>query len=167
MFVLVTLFCLAFLIQYALTFLQMQNFNVAYRSYRRRGYRAAIGKFAGKFHAGAIVMFAIDKNGTIVEGTAMQGVTTFARFKDFDVLNGKNVGALSAEDCKALRLSYPKTKAVLDCAQNYNTIMQGGEVPVPPSPLTKAGLVLQNAAAGSLRRVKNVIKGVSLKYKEE
>ena len=127
----------AFALQYLLTFIQMRNFTKFYSTYRREGYRAAIGKFRGIFHAGAISMFAIDKEGTIVKGCRLQGVTNFARFKNFDKFNGYNVGFLTEELCKEKKLSYSMTKAVTDASNNYNTIMQGKEVPIPPSPFKR------------------------------
>ena len=52
---LIILFCIAFALQYLLTFLQMRSFMGSYRSLRQRG-RVAIGKARGAFRAGAIVM---------------------------------------------------------------------------------------------------------------
>ena len=48
-------FCLQFLFQ----MVQMKSFNKFYTKLRKKG-RVAIGKAKGGFHAGAIVMFAID-----------------------------------------------------------------------------------------------------------
>lgn len=158
MFYVVLLFCLAFLLQYALTFLQMRNFNEAYRDYRRKGYRAAIGKFAGKFHAGSIVMFAIDKDGVIRDGTIMQGVTVFARFKPFHDFDGEDVGLIGEADCKERGLSYSKTQAIVDCNRNYLTIMRGEQVPVPPSPIKKAGEKLTGAFSGLFSGRKKIQK---------
>lgn len=158
MFYVVLLFCLAFLLQYALTFLQMRNFNEAYRDYRRRGYRAAIGKFAGKFHAGAIVMFAIDKDGVICDGIIMQGVTVFARFKPFHVFDGENVGAIDENSCRERGLSYSKTQSVIDCNRNYLTIMRGEQVPVPPSPIKRAGEKLTGMLSGHFSGHKKIQK---------
>lgn len=133
---------LAFMAQYALTFLQMRSFTKVYQEIRLEGYRAAIGRFSGAFHAGAIVMFGIDEDGVIKRGTAMQGVTVFARFKDFNQFNELNVETITETIPEGVKLSYSLTKAVLDCEQNYRTIMRGEEVPVPPSPLKKAGNLL-------------------------
>ena len=75
---LIILFCIAFALQYLLTFLQMKSFMGSYRSLRQKG-RVAIGKAKGAFRAGAIAMFAIDGSGNILEGSCLQGVTVFAR----------------------------------------------------------------------------------------
>ena len=150
MFGIILLFVAAFLLQYALTFLQMQSFTKVYKEYRYEGWRAAIGKFKGAVRAGAIVMFAIDKDGVIVKGTAMQGVTILARFRSFDRFNGRNVGDLSEQDCRDLKLSSSMTRAVVDANRNYLTIMSGEEVPMPPSPMQKAG----NFLTGGFRRLR-------------
>ena len=52
---LIILFCIAFALQYLLTFLQMKHFMVSYRNLRQKG-RVAIGKARGAFRAGAIYM---------------------------------------------------------------------------------------------------------------
>lgn len=140
------LFMGAFAAQYFLTFLQMRGFTKAYKKTRQQGYRAAIGKFSGAFHAGAIVMFGIDKNGKIMNGTAMQGVTVFARFKDYNHFNGVNIDTITDNIPENLRVSYSIRKAIADAELNYKTIMRGEEVPIPPSPLKKAGNVLVNSS---------------------
>lgn len=84
MLVLICMLAGAFLLQYALTFRQMQSFTRHYRMLRSGGNRAAIGRFAGKLRAGAVVIFSIDQDGIITDASAMQGVTVFARFKKFD-----------------------------------------------------------------------------------
>ena len=77
----------AFIPGFCLTMVQMKGFNVHYGRMRKIG-RVAIGKSKGGFHAGAMVMFAIDKR-TIKEAMFMWDYI-FARFKKFDDFNGKN-----------------------------------------------------------------------------
>ena len=62
-------FCLQFLFQ----MVQMKSFNKFYTKLRKKG-RVAIGKAKGGFHAGAIVMFAIDQDGVIIDGCFMRGL---------------------------------------------------------------------------------------------
>ena len=128
----------AFLLQNLLTFRQMQSFTRYYRLLRKDGSRAAIGRFAGKLHAGAVVIFAIDEDGTIRDGALMQGVTVFARFRPYDLFNGMRVGELTEADCSERRLSYSAAKAVTDAMYTYRKVMNGEEIPVPPSPLAAA-----------------------------
>ena len=65
---------------------QMKSFNKFYTKLRKKG-RVAIGKAKGGFHAGAIVMFAIDQDGVIIDGCFMRGFTMLARFKNWDFFN--------------------------------------------------------------------------------
>ena len=139
---LIILFMVAFALQYFSTFLQMRGFTKAYKACRKDGFRAVIGKFSGAFHAGSIIMFGIDNDGIIHNGTVMQGVTVFARFKDFNKFNQHSIDELSDLLEKTSGLSYSIRKAIEDADLNYKTIMRGEEVPVPPSPIKKAGNLL-------------------------
>ena len=130
------LFIAAFILQYALTFVQMSSFKKSYAELRRKG-RVVIGRKKGAARAGAIVMFAIDNNDKVITGEAMQGVTVLARFKKFDYFDGIKVGTINRDDCKAIRLSSSLTSAVLDGVVNYKTISAGGEVEMEQSPLGK------------------------------
>ena len=130
------LFIAAFILQYALTFVQMSSFKKSYAELRRKG-RVVIGRKKGAARAGAIVMFAIDNNDKVITGEAMQGVTVLARFKKFDYFDGIKVGTINRDDCKAIRLSSSLTSAVLDGVVNYKTISAGGEVEMEQSPLAK------------------------------
>lgn len=135
---LMIIFMIAFVLQYLFTFIQMKDFNKQYGTLRRMG-RVAIGKVKGAFRAGAIVMFAIDDEGYILAGRFMQGVTILARCKELNGFEGKDVGTLTVEDCKALRLSKSLTKGVLEASSNYNILMNGGEIPNPPTPFQRIG----------------------------
>lgn len=125
----------AFAAQYFFTFIQMRSFSKHYGRLRAKG-RVAIGRKKGCFHAGAIALLAIDGEGRIMEASYMQGVTVLARFKSLKPgLEGKDMGTITQEDCKAMHLAKPLTKAILDATQNYCIIQGGGEVPTPKSPL--------------------------------
>ena len=142
---LILLFCVAFSIQYLLTFLQMKSFMRSYRSLRQKG-RVAIGKAKGVFFAGAIAMFAIDDEGKVLEGCYMPGVTVFARVKALKGFEGLLVGAIEKADCQRLHLAKPLTKAVLESASNYRILMSGGEIKEEPAPLTKAANLFRRMA---------------------
>ena len=135
-FMLIVLGAAAFALQYFLTFVQMKSFTAHYKRLRKMG-RVAIGRQKGAVSAGAIVLFAIDDEANILEGSYMQGVTVLARFKKLKGFEGKAVAELTEEDCKSVRAAKPLTKAVLDASKNYTTIMKGGEVATPPSPFQK------------------------------
>ena len=125
-------FCLQFLFQ----MVQMKSFNKFYTKLRKKG-RVAIGKAKGGFHAGAIVMFAINQDGVIIDGCFMRGFTMLARFKNWDFFNGIDVGTIKKDDCATIGVSL--RRAVLDASSNYNTIMSGGEVLEKPSLFTRIG----------------------------
>jgi len=131
---LIICFGTAFILQYILTFIQMKSFTTHYSKLRRKG-RVAIGKVKGGFNAGSIAMFAIDKDGIILEGSYMQGVTVLARVKELKGFEGKDVGILTKADCN--NLAKPLTKAILEASSNYNVIMGGGEVVESPTPLKR------------------------------
>lgn len=133
---LIILFCAAFALQYLLTFVQMKSFNTSYRRLRKQG-RVAIGKSKGAFRAGAIAMFAIDESGNILEGSYMQGITVFARFRELKGFEGMDVGRIKAEDCQKRHLAKPLAKAVQEVSSNYNILMNGGKIQEEPAPLTK------------------------------
>ena len=136
------LFIAAFILQYALTFVQMSSFKKSYAELRRKG-RVVIGRKKGAARAGAIVMFAIDNNDKVITGEAMQGVTVLARFKKFDYFDGIKVGTINRDDCKAIRLSSSLTSAVLDGVVNYKTISAGGEVEMEQRPFGKLAIKLK------------------------
>lgn len=127
---------IAFTLQYVLTFVQMKSFTAHYSRLRKKG-RVAIGKAKGAFNAGCIAMFAIDEDGIILEGSYMQGVTVFARAKNLNGFEGKDVGTLTEVDCKGL--AKPLKKSILEASSNYKVIMGGGEIVEPPSPLQRLG----------------------------
>lgn len=130
-----------FLLQAVLSSIQMSHFSKEFIRLRKRG-RVACGRQAGGFHAGAIVMFLIDENGTIMEGWMLMGVTCFARVKPLAGFEGKNVGSLSEADLP--RYGKNLRKAILDARNTYNKFISGEAIPEPPSPFKRVG----NAVAG-------------------
>ena len=99
----------AFLVQAALSMLQMKHFSKEFVKLRRQG-KVACGRKAGGFHAGAIVMFLLDDQGIIREGRKLEGVTCAARVRNLPGFEGKYIGSLKASDgpkghknlCKAI-----------------------------------------------------------------
>ena len=130
------LFILAFILQYALTYVQLNSFKRSYSKLRRIG-RVVIGRNKGAARAGAIAMLAIDDNDKVLTGEAMPGVTVLARFKKLEYFNGLKVGTISREDCRAIKLSSSLTSAVLDGVVNYKTISAGGQIEMEQSPFEK------------------------------
>lgn len=129
---LIICFGLAFILQYILTMTQMKSFTMHYKTLRKMG-RVSIGKQKGGFKSGAIAMFAIDDEGIILKGAYLSGVTVLARFKQIDGFEGKNIVSLLENDVK----NFPKQvrKAILESSSNYVTIMEGGVIEKPKSPI--------------------------------
>ncbi|EHI74843.1 glucitol operon activator protein [Streptococcus criceti] len=81
---------LAYLVQVILGLRQLKHFNQVYARLRQKG-RVAIGRNSGRIKAGTIVMFAIDKQGTVLEAQKMQGVTIAAKFKPMPAYLGQDI----------------------------------------------------------------------------
>lgn len=128
------LLLISYILQCCFGIMQIKDFNKAYTTLKKQG-RVAIGRIKGIFRAGAIVMFAIDENGFILDGAYMMGVTIFAKFKEFSLLNGENIGEL--KENKFCNLAKPLRRAILDSSNNYNIIALGGEIPEKLSPFQK------------------------------
>lgn len=128
-----------FLLQAVLSCIQMRHFAKEFTALRRRG-RVACGRQAGGFHAGAIVMFLLDKNDVIQDAKMLMGVTCFARVKELAGFQGKHIGALTEDDLP----KYGKNlrRAILDARNTYRKFISGEEIPEPPSPFQKAGRAL-------------------------
>ena len=80
----------AYLLQSFLTFRQVKAFNHVFQGFRRQG-KVVTGKKSGRLIAGTVILFAIDDEGTIIDGAMMQGISVFASFKPFKVFNGEQL----------------------------------------------------------------------------
>lgn len=134
---------IAFILQFIFASIQIKDFNKNYKILRKIG-RVAIGKYKGAIFAGAIAMFAIDKNGNIIEGSYMSGVSILARFKKIDVLNGESIGDIN----KDLDLPKPVKKAIENASSNYRRIINGEEIKQEKSPMGKITDSLKCIATG-------------------
>lgn len=88
MIVLGSLVLAAYALQIMFGLRQIKHFNQVYAVLRRQG-RVAIGRRAGKVKSGTIVMFALDKEGRVLDARKMQGVTVAARFKKCQPISGR------------------------------------------------------------------------------
>lgn len=120
---------IGFVIQSWLSFRQQKDFAATFVAMRRKG-RVVSGKFRGALAQGAIVLFVIDDDATVVEGQVLRGVTVFSRFRPFDLHDGHDVAAL---DPALARERYGKSvaKAVANAADNYRVISAGGQAVEP------------------------------------
>ena len=122
----------AYILQMGLAIIQMKSFTVTYGELRRKG-KVAIGIKKGAFSSGAIVMHCVDDAGDILDSRRISGVTVFSKFRVLPGFEGKNIRSTSADDCRR----QPKSvrKATESARENYITIMAGGTVAEPESPL--------------------------------
>ncbi|GAA5364859.1 transcriptional regulator GutM [Streptococcus uberis] len=81
---------LAYVVQIILGMKQLKHFNKVYAELRKKG-RVAIGRRSGKIKSGTIVMFAIDKEGLVLDARKMQGVTVAAHFKKMPNFIGQDI----------------------------------------------------------------------------
>ncbi|MCK1226448.1 transcriptional regulator GutM [Streptococcus uberis] len=81
---------LAYVVQIILGIKQLKHFNKVYAELRKKG-RVAIGRRSGKIKSGTIVMFAIDKEGLVLDARKMQGVTVAAHFKQMPNFIGQDI----------------------------------------------------------------------------
>lgn len=98
------------LLQTYLGMKQMKNFHEEFIQMSKIG-KTAIGKSKGMFFKGCIIVLVLDKYNTIKQGKIIEGVTIFARTKDFNDFNGLKLSELEyiLDD---LKLDYSRKKAL-------------------------------------------------------
>lgn len=79
-----------YLIQSFFAWKQIKSFNQEFLKMRRKG-KVIVGKRSGRLVAGTIILFLVDSQGKILEAKIMQGISVFARFKDFNRFNEMNM----------------------------------------------------------------------------
>ncbi len=104
------------LLQGLLSVLQLKKFNRELKLLRQTG-RVAIGKTRGRFKAGCLLLLCIDENAVIIKGRKLQGITSFAGFRDFNDLNGINLTDID-EDITA-EFDAQTAKAVASAVEEY------------------------------------------------
>jgi DNA-binding transcriptional regulator of glucitol operon len=127
-------FALVYVTNVVLALMQSKNYTTAYTTLRRRG-RVAIGKKKGLLTTGAIVMFLLDGNGAIVEGTRLTGVTVLARFRPFPEFDGLHLAELAAANDR--RFTRSVRLAVENARDNYLCWVGGQTPPEPGGPLSQ------------------------------
>ncbi|MFT4109572.1 transcriptional regulator GutM [Propionicimonas sp.] len=127
-------FALVYVTNVVLALMQSRNYTTAYTTLRRRG-RVAIGKKKGLLTTGAIVMFLLDDNGAIVEGTRLTGVTVLARFRPFPEFDGQRLAEIAA--MKDRRFTRSVRLAVDNARDNYLSWVSGQTPPEPGGPLSQ------------------------------
>jgi len=136
-------FALVYVTNMVLALMQSKNYTTAYTTLKRRG-RVAIGKRKGLLTTGAIVMFLLDGNGTIVEGTRLTGVTVLARFRPFPEFDGLLLTAI--ETSQDRRFTRSVRLAVGNARDNYLYWTTGQTPPEPPGPASRFADALRRFA---------------------
>ena len=95
--------------------------------------RVVIGRAKGGIRCGSIVMFAVDKNGYILRSVYIKGVSVLSRFKNLEIFNGKNIVELCLVDMNTFPIQVKK--AIMNAFHNYVTVVNGGTIKEPKSPL--------------------------------
>ena len=142
---------IAFLLQGALSFLQMRHFTNAFLELRRKG-KVACGRKSGGFRAGAIVMFGIDDDGIIREARKLEGTTAFAKVKTMEGFEGRYIGSLTREDAPAKHVNLGK--AIEDAALTYRKYT-AGEV------------IEDTAVSGPLQQAEDAIGNLLGKFRQK
>ena len=107
------------LLQGLLNIYQLKKFNKELKNLRQSG-RVAIGKARGRFKAGCLLLLCIDDDCKIITGKKLQGVTSFARFKDFNELNGYYLPEITEKDCQ--NFDKQTSSAILSAVEEYKHI---------------------------------------------
>ena len=90
---------------------------IEYLPILRQSGRVAIGKARGRFKAGCLLLLCIDDDCKIITGKKLQGVTSFARFKDFNELNGYYLPEITEKDCQ--NFDKQTSSAILSAVEEY------------------------------------------------
>lgn len=135
-----------FLLQYFLTYLQMNSFKKYFRKFIKVG-KVAIGIKKGGLRSGSIVMFGVDNNGIIRNAAFINGITVFARFKENFDFNNINIKDIDKEVLTGTKFPKSLKQAILNAKDNYLRAERGEEIPMAKSPLQKfSGLIKKEAA---------------------
>ena len=102
--------------------MQIKDFNKNYIDMRRIG-KVAIGRKKGYIQAGTIVLILIDGEGIVVSSKKMQGVSVFARVREFRGLEGMHLSNITKEELKGFNKLM--RVAILDAVKIYNTFNVG------------------------------------------
>lgn len=108
------------ILQGILGFYQMRHFNQQFKLLRQQG-RVAVGRAKGRFAAGVVVLFCLDRAGTIIKAEKMSGVSSFARLRPFTLFDGCELPALRE---RLGQVDKQTGKAVLNAVENYQAFIE-------------------------------------------
>ncbi|MHC1684570.1 MAG: transcriptional regulator GutM [Clostridiaceae bacterium] len=110
---------LLMILQGVLTWFQINNYKKTVRSLRSKG-KIGIGTQKGKLKAGKIVILVSNELGKIVVGKEMRGLTIFARFKNIDGIQGKDIFTLREESTQQNKKNIALINAVDNLEKSLN-----------------------------------------------
>lgn len=122
----------AYILQIIFGMRQLKHFNDTYSRLRKIG-RVAIGRRSGRVRSGTIVMFAVDKNGIVLEGCKMQGVTVLAQFKTMPDYVGQDIHYLDTYNPLVRKENKLVQIAIEDAREVFLRIEAGNYKDVPKS----------------------------------
>lgn len=110
-------------LQGLLGFYQMKHFNGRFKALRQQG-RVVVGRSKGRFVAGVVVLFCLDRQGRIIKAERMAGVSSFARLQSFPLFDGCDLLELPANPVQAFGPDKQTWRAVLNAVENYRSFME-------------------------------------------
>ncbi|MDR2833370.1 MAG: transcriptional regulator GutM [Streptococcaceae bacterium] len=108
-------FAIAYLAQCLFAFKQIKAFNTAFQAFHKRG-KVVTGRKSGRINAGTVILFLVDNNGVILDGTMMQGFSVFAKFKPLTKFNGQHLMSLNKEH-ELVKKEYHMTRKAIENAR--------------------------------------------------
>lgn len=125
---------IAWILQTILGTTQVKNFNKHYMELRNNG-KVSIGRSKGMFRTGVVLLMSIDSRRKIKISRKMQGVTIFARFRDFSLLEGQDLLHIDPEVYQ--QMDRFTKKAFDEAVEVYKKVAKGEEIPASKSPFGK------------------------------
>lgn len=115
---------IAFVLQIALSMIQMRHFNKSFVELRRKG-KVVIGKKRGWFSAGTIVLIQIDETGLILDARLLQGITVFSKFRTLSSVLMQNISTVENDSACLRQENILTKKAVINAKNNYLQYLDG------------------------------------------
>lgn len=113
---------------------QLKDFNKNYSAMREEG-KVSIGRSKGVVRTGVVLLMGIDNRHRIKRAKKMQGLTIFAKFKDYSVLEGQDLLSVDPEIYE--KMDRFTQKAFDDAVDVYRKVAKGEEIPKRKSPFGK------------------------------
>ena len=111
----------------------------------------AIGKKKGLVTTGAIVMFLLDEDGNVVEGTRLTGITVLARFRAFPDFDGLPLASIDPVGDR--RFTRSVRLAIANARDNYLWWSSGQTPQDPPGPISQFADALRKLVGRPPRNV--------------